>query len=56
VSTHGTGCTYAAAIAGYLALGRDLPAAVGLAKEFISQAIARAGRVAGHTVLNPFWT
>jgi hydroxymethylpyrimidine/phosphomethylpyrimidine kinase len=55
VNTHGTGCTYSAAIAGYLALGDELPKAVTRAKEYISQAIAQS-RVAGkHSVLNSFW-
>ena len=55
VSTHGTGCTYAAAITAYLALGHILPVAVELAKEHITQAIARHQIVAGHAVLNNFW-
>ena len=55
VSTHGTGCTYAAAITAYLALGHILPLAVELAKEHITQAIARHQIAAGHTVLNNFW-
>ena len=55
VSTHGTGCTYAAAITAYLALGHILPMAVELAKEHITQAIARHQTVAGHAVLNNFW-
>ena len=55
VSTHGTGCTYAAAITAYLALGHILPLAVELAKEHITQAIARHQIVAGHAVLNNFW-
>jgi hydroxymethylpyrimidine/phosphomethylpyrimidine kinase len=54
-NTHGTGCTYAAAITGYLALGRGLPAAVAAAKEFITQAIAQRRLAAGHEVLNSFW-
>jgi hydroxymethylpyrimidine/phosphomethylpyrimidine kinase len=54
VSTHGTGCTYAAAITGQLALGRRLPEAVRLAKEYITQAIARHRIVAGHAVLDHF--
>ena len=41
-NTHGTGCTLSTAIASYLALGNDLPKAVGLAKIYISKAI-RAG-------------
>ncbi|MFL6074827.1 MAG: bifunctional hydroxymethylpyrimidine kinase/phosphomethylpyrimidine kinase [Mycobacteriales bacterium] len=38
--THGTGCTLASAIASQLALGQPLPAAVGLAKEYVTGAIA----------------
>jgi hydroxymethylpyrimidine/phosphomethylpyrimidine kinase len=53
--THGTGCTYSAAIAGFLARGHALPDAVTHAKEFISQAIAQSGRAAKHSVLNSFW-
>jgi hydroxymethylpyrimidine/phosphomethylpyrimidine kinase len=55
LSTHGTGCTYSAALAGHLALGCALPAAVVQAKTYITQAIAQS-RVAGnHSVLNNFW-
>lgn len=52
IRTHGTGCTYSAAITAYLARGLALPRAVGRAKEYISQAIARSHRAAGHFVLN----
>ncbi len=52
VSTHGTGCTYSAAIAARLARGEKLPQAVALAKEFITRAIARSYLAAGHAVLN----
>ncbi|MEU6429412.1 bifunctional hydroxymethylpyrimidine kinase/phosphomethylpyrimidine kinase [Microbispora sp. NPDC046973] len=38
--THGTGCTLASAIASYLALGEDVPAAVRQAKEYVTGAIA----------------
>lgn len=55
VSTHGTGCTYSAAIAALLARGCDLPEAVTQAKEFITQAIAQSHRVGEHSVLNCFW-
>ncbi len=55
VSTHGTGCTYSAAITGYLALGCDLPLAVQLGKNFITQAIAQSQKAARHSVLNCFW-
>lgn len=40
--THGTGCTYSAAITALLALGRSLPEAVGEAKQFITEAIRTA--------------
>ena len=53
--THGTGCTYSAAITGFLARGDDLPNAVARAKEFISQAIAQRHRAGKHSVLNSFW-
>ncbi|GII76514.1 hydroxymethylpyrimidine/phosphomethylpyrimidine kinase [Sphaerisporangium rufum] len=39
--THGTGCTLASAIAAHLALGAEVPEAVGLAKEYVTGAIAR---------------
>lgn len=39
--THGTGCTYSAAIAAALAQGAALPQAVAQAKDFITQAITR---------------
>jgi hydroxymethylpyrimidine/phosphomethylpyrimidine kinase len=38
--THGTGCTLASALASYLALGHDVPDAVGLAKSYVTSAIA----------------
>ena len=55
VSTHGTGCTYSAAIAGHLALGCALSKAVQRAKEYITQAIAQSRTAAGQSVLNCFW-
>ncbi len=55
VRTHGTGCTYAAAIAAQLAHGHRLPMAVELAKGHITQAIARHQKIGGHAVLNHFW-
>lgn len=42
VSTHGTGCSLAAALAAELARGRGLAAAVAGAKDYVHQAIARA--------------
>lgn len=38
--THGTGCVYSAAIATYLAMGRDVAAAVEAAKAFVHAAIS----------------
>jgi hydroxymethylpyrimidine/phosphomethylpyrimidine kinase len=40
--THGTGCTYASAIAANLAKGHDLVAAVGRAKKYVTGAIRHA--------------
>jgi hydroxymethylpyrimidine kinase/phosphomethylpyrimidine kinase len=54
-STHGTGCSYSAAIAGYVALGCGLSQAVQMAKNHITQAIAQAVSVHGHPTLHPFW-
>ena len=48
VETHGTGCTYSAAIAAGLAKGWSLPKAVAEAKKFVTRAIKRSlkwGRV-----------
>ncbi len=52
ISTHGTGCTYSAAIAAHLAKGEKLPRAVVLAKEFITRAIARSYFAGKHPSLN----
>ena len=41
VSTHGTGCTYSAAIAARLARGDELEVAIARAKDFVSRAIGR---------------
>lgn len=56
VATHGTGCTYSAAITANLALGRKLPEAVRRAKEYITGAISASRLVAGHQTLNWFWS
>ncbi len=54
-NTHGTGCTYSAAIAALLAGGQPLPQAVALAKEFITEAIQTAPDLgAGHGPINHF--
>jgi hydroxymethylpyrimidine/phosphomethylpyrimidine kinase len=51
VSTHGTGCTYSAAICAALALGHGLPCAVEIGKNFITEAIAGSRRIGKHFVL-----
>ena len=51
--THGTGCTYATAIACGLAQGLSVPLAVGRAREYVQAAIATApGFGRGHGPLN----
>lgn len=52
VNTHGTGCTYAAAITAHLAQRAKLLDAVEGAKQFITHAIACSVKVHGHDVLN----
>ena len=52
-STHGTGCTLAAAIAACLARGLPLEESVGAAKRFVTEAIRRApGLGHGHGPVN----
>ncbi len=46
-STHGTGCTFASAIAAYLARGDPLAEAVGRAKEYLTEALRRAYPIGG---------
>ncbi len=41
-ATHGTGCAFATAVACLLARGRDVPTAVGEAKQFVRQAMLAA--------------
>jgi hydroxymethylpyrimidine/phosphomethylpyrimidine kinase len=55
IRTHGTGCTYSAAIAGYVARAHSLLEAVSKAKEFVTQAIAQSEKAAHHSILNNFW-
>ncbi len=56
VHTHGTGCTFAAAIAARLALGDDLDAATRAAQAYVAGAM-RAGVPLGqgHRPLDHFW-
>jgi hydroxymethylpyrimidine/phosphomethylpyrimidine kinase len=52
-STHGTGCTLAAAIASCLARGHNVGDSVALAKRFVTEAIRRAPRLGhGHGPIN----
>ncbi len=55
-NTHGTGCTFAAALAANLALGRPLAEAADRAKQYVTRAV-RAGFAIGHGhgVLDHFW-
>jgi hydroxymethylpyrimidine/phosphomethylpyrimidine kinase len=54
--THGTGCTFAAAVAASLALGRDLPDAAARAQQYVAGAIAHAPGIGhGRGPLNHFW-
>jgi hydroxymethylpyrimidine/phosphomethylpyrimidine kinase len=54
-STHGTGCTFSAAITAGLAAGLDLPAAVAEARDYVSRALSSApGLGHGHGPLNHF--
>lgn len=55
-STHGTGCTFASAIAAYLAQGHPLPEAVGRAKEYLTEALRQARPLgSGHGPVEHFW-
>ena len=45
VCTHGTGCTYSAAICAALALGHDLPRAVEIGKRFVTAAISGSYKI-----------
>jgi len=54
VRTHGTGCTYSAAICAALALGHNLPSAVEIGKKFVTTAISGSYRIGKHSVLGIF--
>jgi hydroxymethylpyrimidine/phosphomethylpyrimidine kinase len=54
--THGTGCTFAAAIAANLALGHPVDQALRSAREYVEGAIRHAPGIGrGHGPLNHFW-
>jgi hydroxymethylpyrimidine/phosphomethylpyrimidine kinase len=44
---HGTGCTLAAALAGHLALGKEVPEAAALAKQVVTEALRRSYPLGG---------
>lgn len=55
-NTHGSGCTFSAAITSYLAMGDSAPDAVRRAKAFISSAIEFSIEVgSGHGPVNPMF-
>jgi len=54
-NTHGTGCTFSAAIAAYLAKGESVERAVALAKQYITAAIRKSFTIgAGHSPVHHF--
>ena len=56
-STHGTGCTFAAALVSQLAMGRSLEDAIPLAQQYVAGAIRNApGLGKGHGPLGHFWS
>lgn len=55
-NTHGTGCTFASAIAAYLARGRSLVAATEQAQQYVAGAIRHGLSIGhGHGPLDHFW-
>ena len=55
VNTHGTGCTFASAVAAGLAQGRSVEEAVGQAKDYVTEAIRTSFPIGqGHGPLNHF--
>ena len=55
-NTHGTGCTFASAVAAGLAQGMDAENAIGQAKEYVTEAIRHSFPLGGgHGPLHHFW-
>ena len=55
-NTHGTGCTFASAVAAGLARGMDVADSVALAKDYVTEAIRRSFPIGrGHGPLNHFY-
>jgi hydroxymethylpyrimidine/phosphomethylpyrimidine kinase len=56
LQTHGTGCTFSAAITAHLALGRNLTEAVSFAQRYVAEAVRSApGLGRGHGPMDHFW-
>ncbi len=54
--THGTGCTFSAAVTAYMALGHGLTDAVPLAQRYVAGAVRNApGLGRGHGPMDHFW-
>lgn len=54
---HGTGCTFSAAVAAHLALGRGVAEAIPMAQRYIAGAIRSAPAIGrGHGPMDHFWT
>jgi hydroxymethylpyrimidine/phosphomethylpyrimidine kinase len=54
--THGTGCTFASAVAAHLAVGRSVADAVDRATQYVAGAIEHAPRIGhGHGPVGHFW-
>jgi len=51
IRTHGTGCVYSAAICAVLAFGRNLPQAVKIGKQFVTEAISNSYKIGNHFAL-----
>jgi hydroxymethylpyrimidine/phosphomethylpyrimidine kinase len=55
-NTHGTGCTFAAAVAAYLALGQGIAAAAERSQQYVAGAIRHSLAIGrGHGALDHFW-
>jgi hydroxymethylpyrimidine/phosphomethylpyrimidine kinase len=55
-NTHGTGCTFASAIAAHLALGHALPDATARAQSYVAGAVRHGLAIGhGHGPLDHFW-
>lgn len=55
-STHGTGCTFSAALVAHLALGRSLREAIPLAQRYVAGAIRHSPAIGrGHGPMGHFW-